>query len=1015
MISSMSLFAQSYAQRPGISKALLDTERNVSLDNSLTYDRHTFWNTTGVTGIPNFDDHKTWNKFKIVNDTSIICPTIIKKNTGLVVNDIFFNKHNYTNGELAMLYVKTNDMANVAVDHKKFVCAHIVSTNDTKGIDVILEQTSEENQANVMKVTGRILMSSIYDSSNYNLGPNIKVNSKGDTLTATIIDSTGNYHTITADVVPKIFTRSSSGGEGGNNPNPPPPSLYPVSQTRYVCQVGQADDICGEWKVGGPLTIQFNGLTYIGPNCPDQYGVACPALGQKDVFLQIDAINGYGPSDTAIQDLVNSLQGSTHGGYGKIFLHVQKGSQIISSVQYNTNGCTAVPCALSFPNDFTSLKNVNFAFDNPTSQDQKSQAYHYALFGYSQYGATGSSGVGELPGNDVFVTLGDPKFNGGTSTGPGSVMEQEGTLMHELGHNLGLDHGGKGDPTNCKPNYLSVMNYLFQFNTLVTGRPLDWSRSVMTSLTQSSLSEPTGISASSPTGLQTTYGDPTGNAVPAFSTGMQNVDFDWNSQSNPESSTAATTLTNTNINQVSSVGCAGNAGATLTGSKDWSTANISFPFRSTTAFKAGSGLSAPDNDMTTEKLKNVLLTRLNQLNHTLQSQSIPPATKTHLNDLLSSAKSSTEKYQYLNASKTLHEMKIIANHQSGVKIFSDSLSDVNLSFKETTPVPRPVTFDHNIYSTGEQVGITVTDPDANLDSTKIDTVTVHISSNADPVGIDKTYFETGPNTGIFQARTVQLASTNANSTAEIVQVNPDDVIYAKYGSFTGTASVAAQSPASVGPSVTIKMGSGSSPSAACVNDQSCFDPNPMTVSSGTTIQWNNNDVVSHTVTSGKPSDNATGYAFYSGLIKPGQTFQFTFVNSGTYDYFCAIHPWMTGQVVVSGNVANTSFTGTNLSFTSGGNTIQNGTTYVPLNVQTTLTNSLATPLKYQYVMQVQNLNNVTVSTSSTSGTASTSSTFVAGQAWTPTTQGKYTISTFVLDPTTHKLLSNPLTRTITVR
>jgi hypothetical protein len=173
----MSLFAQSYAQRPGISQSLLDAERNIPLGKFLTYDRHTFWNTTGVSGVPDFDKHGIWNKFKVVNDTSIICPAI-KENTGnLGINDIFFNKHNYTNGELGMLYVKINDMENIPIVHKKFVCAHITSTNDTKGIDIILEQTNEKNQANVMKVIGRILISSTYNSSNYNLGPNIKVNS----------------------------------------------------------------------------------------------------------------------------------------------------------------------------------------------------------------------------------------------------------------------------------------------------------------------------------------------------------------------------------------------------------------------------------------------------------------------------------------------------------------------------------------------------------------------------------------------------------------------------------------------------------------------------------------------------------------------------------------------------------------------------------------------------------------------------------------------------------------------
>jgi hypothetical protein len=45
--------------------------------------------------------------------------------------------------------------------------------------------------------------------------------------------------------------------------------------------------------------------------------------------------------------------------------------------------------------------------------------------------------------------------------GIGSVDDQSGTFMHELGHNLGLDHGGFEDVQN-KPNYLSVMNYMFQ-------------------------------------------------------------------------------------------------------------------------------------------------------------------------------------------------------------------------------------------------------------------------------------------------------------------------------------------------------------------------------------------------------------------------------------------------------------------------------------------------------------------------------------------------------------------------
>ena len=56
----------------------------------------------------------------------------------------------------------------------------------------------------------------------------------------------------------------------------------------------------------------------------------------------------------------------------------------------------------------------------------------------------------------------------------GSADQQEGTFMHEFGHNLGLQHGGN-DGTNCKPNYFSVQSYLFQMSNYVSNRPLDYS------------------------------------------------------------------------------------------------------------------------------------------------------------------------------------------------------------------------------------------------------------------------------------------------------------------------------------------------------------------------------------------------------------------------------------------------------------------------------------------------------------------------------------------------------------
>src|SRR2546427_5198274 len=64
--------------------------------------------------------------------------------------------------------------------------------------------------------------------------------------------------------------------------------------------------------------------------------------------------------------------------------------------------------------------------------------------------------------------------------------------------------------------------------------------------------------------------------------------------------------------------------------------------------------------------------------------------------------------------------------------------------------------------------------------------------------------------------------------------------------------------------VDMAKGAGASQTADCVAANNCFNPNPLTIAPGTQVTWKNTDTVSHTVTSGKPSDNQTGIAFDSG-------------------------------------------------------------------------------------------------------------------------------------------------------
>ncbi|MGC1709935.1 MAG: plastocyanin/azurin family copper-binding protein [Nitrosotalea sp.] len=142
-----------------------------------------------------------------------------------------------------------------------------------------------------------------------------------------------------------------------------------------------------------------------------------------------------------------------------------------------------------------------------------------------------------------------------------------------------------------------------------------------------------------------------------------------------------------------------------------------------------------------------------------------------------------------------------------------------------------------------------------------------------------------------------------------------------------------------GTTVNISAGAGSSPNCSQANN--CFDPDITNVVPGTTVTWQNNDKVSHTVTSGSPSDNQTGTIFDSSLIASGKDYSFTFNNPGTYSYFCQVHPWMTGQVIVgaASTTSNTTSNNTPTTSTAPSMNMSSGTTMSSTPANTTGSNT----------------------------------------------------------------------------
>ena len=99
--------------------------------------------------------------------------------------------------------------------------------------------------------------------------------------------------------------------------------------------------------------------------------------------------------------------------------------------------------------------------------------------------------------------------------------------------------------------------------------------------------------------------------------------------------------------------------------------------------------------------------------------------------------------------------------------------------------------------------------------------------------------------------------------------------------------------ASAGDSVTI------SPGSSVPSNGKFFVPETLTVSTGTTVTWTNGDSTLHTVTSGSTESGNSGTEFDSSYLAAGKTFQHQFGTAGTFDYYCTLHPWMKGKVVVS--------------------------------------------------------------------------------------------------------------------
>ena len=105
-----------------------------------------------------------------------------------------------------------------------------------------------------------------------------------------------------------------------------------------------------------------------------------------------------------------------------------------------------------------------------------------------------------------------------------------------------------------------------------------------------------------------------------------------------------------------------------------------------------------------------------------------------------------------------------------------------------------------------------------------------------------------------------------------------------------------------GMSATVTNSPGSS-TPGCENTDNCFIPSTVVITAGGTVTWENTDNAAHTTTSGSPSDGPDD-VWDSSLMMVNGSYSVTLDDEGTYPYFCMVHPWMQGTVIVEAEAAH---------------------------------------------------------------------------------------------------------------
>ena len=337
------------------------------------------------------------------------------------------------------------------------------------------------------------------------------------------------------------------------------------------------DGIPDHWEING-IDVDEDGTVDID----------LPALGadweHKDIFVEIDFMPHNRPNQFALDSVIDAFDNSPVTNpdmVSGINLHII----VDESIPYKE--------VLSGFDEFYTLKSSYLGTQNERL-DQKTVEAKKKVFRYClsvdkiwldppTYGCPGISEG--LACDDFILATGTSSLS--------SVENQAAVFMHELGHSLGLAHGG-GDQLNYKPNYLSIMNYRFQYAGLLSSRPLDYSRRELPPIDETNINEAVGIGEATKTVWYATWETPR-----KYYVSSGDYAIDWNNDRNITSGLHLDL--NNDYNIIGSV--PSSRDELLAGYNDW--AHLVYRFRGTPLYRRS---ATPDDyhiELTIEEIEQI--------------------------------------------------------------------------------------------------------------------------------------------------------------------------------------------------------------------------------------------------------------------------------------------------------------------------------------------------------------------------------------------------------------------------